>query len=169
MAQIAKVCGLSSATLYRYFPTKSDLFWYGMAQNEARFREALNTAEPAKVSEVLSALTDAYLAMLTSSAQVQTVKVRMALSATDRNAAQATEPTYDRWRSLAIDFVTRSLADAGGRLRGRVIGAAWWAAVWASMTAWALSAEDDPEPIVRGGVAELAALGASLREEASTA
>lgn len=142
MTQIAQACGVSSPTLFRYFPSKAALLWHGMEDNEHLFRAAFSTRDLDRPT--VDVITDAYLAMLADSTHIPLLKTRMAVITRDRDASQATWSTYEHWRDLMIQLAAEHRGVAPTSLDARVIGASLWGMLWAALTAWAVSDDADP-------------------------
>lgn len=147
MQDIANAVGISAPTLFRYFPTKADALWHRMDQTAEEFRTFFH-CRPAS-SNVADTLAESYLEMLLSDPErLRIVKRRIAIMASDLDASQASWPKFEEWRLL----ITRMIAEVRGlpddALSIKVVGAMTWSALWQALSAWALSADDDPTTYV---------------------
>lgn len=157
MSMIAQAAGVSTPTLFRYFPTKADLLWHGMDDTSRAFTEQFAaTPDSAKPGE---AVADAYLAMLQADPdRLHLIQARVAIIGRDPDAAEASWPKFEEWRVLVTTMLAQRIEPSADRVRVRVMGAMVWAALWSAVTAWAVTDEPDPGPFVRIARDHIAAL-----------
>lgn len=148
MAAIAERSGISEPTLFRYFPTKADVLWYGMDESAQVFRDRFDQRDHTIALPL--AVVDAYREMLLSdSERLSLIKVRAAIIAGDPAAAEASWRKFEEWRSLVTDLLHQ--AGEGSALEVRIRGSMIWAALWSALTAWSLT--EDPDPAAQLAVA----------------
>tara|TARA_R110002020_G_scaffold65413_8_gene172796 strand:+ start:3571 stop:4164 length:594 start_codon:yes stop_codon:yes gene_type:complete len=155
MDGIARASGVSTPTLFRYFPSKAAVLWHGMDENAERFRSefAARRSQPS----LLDAIFESYLAMLRADAfRLRLIKTRIAIMEHDDEAAASSWSKFDEWRQLVTSFVATARDEPEDALPARVTGAAIWSALSSALSAWALT--DDPDPaehlrVARGCIA----------------
>ena len=147
MQRIATASGISAPTLFRYFPTKADVLWHRLDENAEFFRFAFD--ERAHRQDLGQAITDSYLAMLLADPdRLRTVKKRIAILARDDDAANASWAKFEQWRLLVTDMVADARQQPSSALPIKIAGAMIWAALWAALSSWSTSEDDDPTPYV---------------------
>lgn len=166
MDLIARTAGISTPTLFRYFPTKAALLWHGMDESAESFR-SLVEATPSDVPPA-RAIAEAYLAMLDADpARLAVIRARVAIIANDPAAAEASWTKFEEWRRLVTELLQARVHDADpldadphdtDPLDARIAGSMVWAGLWSALTAWAVSDESTPHRSVRVAARRLAAL-----------
>lgn len=147
MQRIATASGISAPTLFRYFPTKADLLWYRLDENTEFFRVAFD--ERVHRQDLGQAITGSYLAMLLADPdRLRTVKKRIAILARDFDAANASWAKFEQWRLLVTGMVADARQQSSSALPVKIVGAMVWAALWAALSAWSTSEDDDPTSYV---------------------
>jgi AcrR family transcriptional regulator len=148
MAQIASAAGVSTATLFRYFPSKADLLWHGMHDSVRLFREAF--AERDRSSPLVDAVFEAYLGMLLASPlRLRVIKQRVAIVSRGEEMGEAAWVRFAEMSDTVSLLVAESRGIASDSLEARVAGGMIWGALWSAITAWSVSDEADPGPQVR--------------------
>lgn len=147
MQRIATASGVSAPTLFRYFPTKADVLWYQIDESAKSFRIAFErTAHQQNLGD---AITESYLDMLLSdTGRLEIIKKRIAILSRDFDAANASWAKFDEWRLLVTDMVAEAPNQPSDSLQVQITGAMLWAALWAALSAWSLSNDDDPTAYV---------------------
>lgn len=147
MQKIAKASGISAPTLFRYFPTKADLLWHRLDENVEFFHAAYE--ERIQRQDLGQAITDSYLSMLLADAdRLRTVKKRVAILAQDFDAANASWAKFEQWRHLVTGMIAQARQQPTNTLSITIVGAMTWSALWAALTAWSTSDDDDPTTYV---------------------
>lgn len=147
MQRIATASGISAPTLFRYFPTKADVLWHRLDENTEFFRSAFD--ERVHRQDLGQAITDSYLAMLLADPdRLRTVKKRIAILARDVDAANASWAKFEQWRLLVTGMVADARQQPSSALPVKITGAMIWAALWAALSAWSTSGDDDPTSYV---------------------
>lgn len=147
MADIAAAAGISAPTLFRYFPSKAAVLWFGMEDSARLFRSAFDAIDPAV--PLVDAVFDAYLTMLTTSPErLPLIKARIAVVELEPGSAEAAWDQFEEWGRIVSEFVGRRRGIPVGSLEASVVGGMIWAALWAAITAWARSDDPDPSTIV---------------------
>jgi len=145
MADIADAAGVSLPTLFRYFPSKAALFWYGMEDNARLFREAC--ARQSAGVQLVDAVFGAYVEMLhASTIRLPIIKLRVAIVTQSVDAADAAWLRFEEWSRMVADFVADRRRVPPTSLEAQVVGGMIWSALWTGLSAWAASAEPDPGP-----------------------
>lgn len=148
MHRIAAHAGISSPTLFRYFPTKADVLWHGINDNADLFRSAFR--ERRDHGQLSDAVVDSYLEMLVADAdRLRRVKRRLAVLTRDSAAAEASWAQFTQWNELVTDLVADGRGETADTQASRVIGAMFWSALWSSLKMWAVSDEPDPTSFIR--------------------
>jgi AcrR family transcriptional regulator len=149
MSHIAAAAGLSEATLFRYFPTKSAVLWHGMEDSARLFSEAL--AARSSDEPLVDAVFAAYQTMLHSSAvHLAVIKSRIAIVHREPEGNDAIWTQYEHWERMVIQFVAARRSLPVEDLESRVVGAMVWSALWSAISYWAVSDVEDPATIVDG-------------------
>ena len=145
MAEIADAAGVSLPTLFRYFPSKAALFWYGMEDSARLFREAC-ARQPSGV-QLVDAVFGAYVEMLhASTIRLPIIKLRVAIVTQGVEAADAAWLRFEEWSRMVADFVADRRGLPPKSLEADVVGGMIWSALWSALSAWAASEEPDPGP-----------------------
>lgn len=143
MAEIAEAAGISAPTLFRYFPSKASVLWFGTDESSQVFRQALRN-RPAS-EPLVDAVFSAYLDMLhASSVRLPFVKTRIAIVTSESNIDEAVWPRYVEMGGIVADFAAQRLGESPKSLKTSVVAGMIWSALWAAITSWA--AGDDPDP-----------------------
>ncbi|MEV1130500.1 TetR/AcrR family transcriptional regulator [Agromyces sp. NPDC049794] len=143
MDGIAQASGISTPTLFRYFPSKASVLWHGMDENAERFRTEFTRRIQHPSS--LDTIFDSYLAMLLSDpCRLRLIKARIAIMERDQDASAASWSKFEEWRRLVTGFVAIVRDESEDALEVRIQGAAMWSALSSALSAWALSADHDP-------------------------
>ena len=147
MQGIARATGVSTPTLFRYFPSKAAVLWHGMDENAERFR----TEFAGRLGQVVvvDAILDSYIAMLHSDqSRLRLIRTRLTIMEHEDEAAAASWSKFDEWRQLVTSFVAQSSGESGDSLMVRVAGAVIWSGLSAALSAWALTDAADPAPFI---------------------
>lgn len=148
MVQIANAAGVSVPTLFRYFPSKADVLWFGMEDSVRLFREAFARQDPG--SPLVESIFAAYLEMLHASpVRLRVIKRRVAIVSTGEEIGDAAWIRFAEMSDTVSSLVAESRALASDSLEAAVVGGMIWAALWSAITAWSTSDEADPAPFVR--------------------
>lgn len=158
MEAIALKADIGVATLFRYFPTKADLLWYGMEKSVRALQEAFEHRDPR--AGIADAVFAAYTAMLRSpDVNLEIIRARVAIIANDQEASDATWAHYEQWRLIVTGLVAELRGEPRETPESRMLGSVLWAALWAAITLWAQSDEPEPDRLVNAARALLGDLG----------
>jgi AcrR family transcriptional regulator len=147
MADIASAAGISPPTLFRYFPSKADILWFGMGESAHRFRAAFDAID--EDVPVVDAVFAAYLQMLqTSPIRLSLIKSRIAVVHLEDSAADAAWKWFEEWGRMVTEFVARRRGIPAASMEAVVTGTVIWAALWAAVSRWALGDDADPAPAI---------------------
>lgn len=148
MADIARAAGISAPTLFRYFPSKAAVLWYGWDDSAALFRDALGSVAS---TGLVDAIFEAYLAMLAGSpVRLAVIKHRIAIVTRGPEATDAAWERYETWGRIVTEFVAARRGLPADSLEAVVEGGMIWSALWSAITVWALGPDDvAPETAVR--------------------
>lgn len=137
MTEIARACGISRRSLFRWFPSKAALVWGGTLEADDRFEAAYEdrSAQGAPLAEVVKAAYVSAIAPLGATADV----TRLRLQLIDAN------PIVYAWGADARRRMTRHVAEhiaqskhiSPDSLHASTLAAAWTAAAYTALVWWA--------------------------------
>jgi AcrR family transcriptional regulator len=144
MDDIAKAVGLSRPTLFRYFPSKSQIVWEHYEVTAARFRELLSSSV-AGTSVVHQVFATYRQMVVEDDRRLEVIKSRIALVVSQADALSGVWDSYEEWGNIVSEYVARRTGVPADSLDARIPGRAIWSALWTAITAWAVSDDDRPE------------------------
>jgi len=148
MADIATAAGVSSPTLFRYFPSKAAVLWHGIDESARLFRAAFET-QPGDLN-VVDAVFGAYLQMLVSDpVRTRSIRVRTKIISLDPEGSAAGWIRFHNWSELMAACVAERQGISALSFEATVQGELLWAALRSAASAWATGDESDPRPIFR--------------------
>ncbi|UYQ77486.1 TetR/AcrR family transcriptional regulator [Glutamicibacter sp. JL.03c] len=153
MAQIAEACCIGRKSLYRYFPSKTDLVWGG-ALDAISITEAALELEQEKGHGPIDSLRNATLAGLRSIPDLDVARGRLRLIAGQPELlSQASlRMAPDRERTAHF-FRKHGVSEE----QAEYLTIAFGAVVFTACIRWAQSESPDPEPFLRRATAVLQA------------
>lgn len=145
MAQIAAAAGVSEPTLFRYFPTKAAVLWYGMEEGQRRFRSGLR-AQPAG-RQLADAVFDAYAAMLAETTiPKRIIKLRSMILNRDIETGDMWFH-FDEWVVLIAEFVAERRRIEPASFEANLVAEVLWAAIRSGLRAWGLRKDVAPQVV----------------------
>lgn len=158
MEEIAEVSGLGRSTLFRYFPSKSHLLWFGQEQYAREFGELLECAD--ETVPAVDAVFAAYRGLVSENwPLLETVRTQIVAALTAPGESVGMWGRYNDWARLISDFVLRR--NPGDPFAAKIAGRTVWGAIWSAITSWAVTQDADLDELLdhaRDIVRELGAL-----------
>ncbi len=154
MDDIAQLAGISRRTLFRYFPSKSDLVWGGIEPVIERLRSVLDSADPAEPT-----IDVVHRAIVRSLAfppdRLEATRRRLVLIANDESLIAAGLSRLSVNRDIVSSFVAEREGLGDASLRAQVLADTLSAAMFSALTWWARHSPDDPRDIVASALRDL--------------
>jgi AcrR family transcriptional regulator len=148
MDEIAVACGVSRRTLFRYYPSKSDLVWGGFREFTEPLLDRLRTAAPAQ--DPAAVLRSTYLAAATFPAEThQVTRQRLLLIDEHPRLYADGQPALLGIRDVFARFLDQDAADGAPNLSAQVAAAAMLAAGYTGFVWWARHPGEDLQEILR--------------------
>lgn len=162
MEEIAEACGMGRSTLFRYFPSKSHVLWYGQEWYIREFAKLLSRT--ATDMPFVDAAFAAYRQLVTENLElVPTVRIQIVAALTAPEESAGLWGRYNDWAQLIAEFVPRRASSPLDELAAKIAGRTVWGAIWSAVTSWAVAEDADLDEFLdraRDVVRDLGALGA---------
>lgn len=155
MDDVAAALGVSRRSLFRHFPVKAELVWYGFEPFLRRFGESLDT--PGAPGPVLAVIEHALVSSLAADeVALQGARVRLALIHRHAELRAFNSAGLGEVRDRVRALLERRLDLPAGSLESHVLADAVTAAAFAALRHWAVAdGGPDPEPTLHRALAAL--------------
>lgn len=142
MEEIAEACGMGRSTLFRYFPSKSHMLWYGQDEYTRAFAELLSRADTD--GPFVDAAFAAYRELVSENLELlSTVRIQIVAALTAPEESAGLWGRYNDWAQLIAEFVLRCTSSPLDELAAKIAGRTVWGAIWSAVTSWAVAEEAD--------------------------
>ncbi len=148
MEDIARACGVSRPTVFRYFQTKGSILWFHYEERTSGFRDLLLQSAPEL--PILDAVFDTFLEQLARRGPEQSLitRKRIVIGLRETGTAIGEQEHQEEWAAIVAEFIARRWDRPADDLDARVLAAGIWASLWAAFRGWAVDPDPEADPRV---------------------
>jgi AcrR family transcriptional regulator len=156
MQSIADAAGISRPTLFRYFPSKSDIVWDRYDEEAVQLRATLKAAP--NDAEPLGVLCGVLPSLLKyEDADFDLLRTQVVIIANESAMQASAHARSEGWIAIMASFVAERLRLSASDLLPQVMSRCVWSAGWTALALWAAGDEERPDSYLRTAFSALQA------------
>lgn len=146
MGEIATAAGVTTRTLHRYYPSKSDIVWLSLGSSFDDLADELAATAPDL--DPLARIRAAITASVRRNVGLTDHRRRLRIIARSTKLQSASSPPFVAWRTVIENFTRQHLQGPSADLAAKIIGTAVQSVTMTTLTWWAEHGQLPPDQLL---------------------